>query len=116
MGDSSVDRRKLDGTDDLGPFTVELDRSAIREVAEIVKGPVGPRHRRRRSHQPSADRSFRASFADAENSSRRQEALIQAGLMLAAVRSTPACGTTIQALVLMSTAVRPGSPRSEGRT
>lgn len=36
-----------------------------------------------------------------------------------AVGSTPACGTTIQALVVVvvvSTAARPGSPRSEGRT
>jgi hypothetical protein len=31
-----------------------------------------------------------------------------------AVRGTPACGTTIQALVLASTAVRPGSPQSRG--
>jgi signal transduction histidine kinase len=33
-----------------------------------------------------------------------------------AVRSTPACGTTIQALVLVCTAARPGSPRLEGCT
>jgi signal transduction histidine kinase len=33
-----------------------------------------------------------------------------------AVRRTSARGTTIQALVLVSTAARPGSPRSEGRT
>jgi hypothetical protein len=90
VGDSSVDRRKLNATDDLGPFTVDLDRSAIREVGEIVEGPVGPRHRRRGSRQPSADRGFRASFADAENSSRREEALIQAGLVLASELSLPA--------------------------
>jgi signal transduction histidine kinase len=33
-----------------------------------------------------------------------------------AVRRTSARGTTIQALVLVSTAARLGSPRSEGRT
>jgi signal transduction histidine kinase len=55
-----------------------------------LKGSVGPGHRRGDSRQPSVEGSFRSSFADAEGSSRRQEALIQAGLVLASELSLPA--------------------------
>ena len=55
-----------------------------------MEGSVDPRHRRRGSRQPSTDRSSQALFANAEVSSRRQEALIQAGLVLASELSLPA--------------------------
>lgn len=91
MGRSSANRRGVEATFDLGPSSFELFVMRHRRQVLLVDEAVNPDGRPTQSSRGSrVGRGDATAHVDAQNSSRRQEALIQAGLALASELSLPA--------------------------